>query len=359
MKKVVMILLAVLMVASLAACAAPAQPAAPSETKAAESPAESPSGDAGDSAKTGNWKIAVVPKDSTSAWFVRMEEGVKKYAQETGNNSYQKGPSGADASLQVQVVQDLIAQDVDAICVVPIEPDSLEPVLEEARNKGIVVITHEAPDIQACDYDIEAFNNADYGAFMMDNLAKAMGEEGVYTTSVGFVTTASHNAWADSAVARQEEAYPNMKILADEPRIETEDDTERAYEKAKEMLKKYPDLKGFIGCCAYDPPGIARAVQELGLKGKVFICGSGMPSQCSEFMKDGTLDSVVLWDPADAGYAMCALATKVLDGEEIKNGLDLGLKGYDNVNFAEGSEKTLVGSAMITIDASNVDEFNF
>ncbi|WP_066644537.1 autoinducer 2 ABC transporter substrate-binding protein [Christensenella timonensis] len=362
MKKTVMILLAVLMVVSLAACATPAQTEAPSESQAAESSAaqsaaESPSDDTAGGA--GAWKIAVVPKDSTSAWFVRMEEGVKKYAQDTGSNAYQKGPSGADASLQVQVVQDLIAQDVDAICVVPIEPDSLEPVLEEARSKGIVVITHEAPDIKACDYDIEAFNNADYGAFMMDNLAKAMGEEGVYTTSVGFVTTASHNAWADSAVARQEEAYPNMTILAEEPRIETEDDTERAYEKAKEMLKKYPDLKGFIGCCAYDPPGIARAVEELGLKGKVFICGSGMPSQCSEFMKDGTLDSVVLWDPADAGYAMCALAAKVLDGEEIKDGLDLGLAGYDNVSFAQGSDKTLVGAAMITIDASNVDQYNF
>ena len=37
-------------------------------------------------------------------------------------------------------------------------------------------------------YDIEAFNNAAYGGFIMDNLAEAMGEEGTYTTMVGHVT---------------------------------------------------------------------------------------------------------------------------------------------------------------------------
>lgn len=206
MKKVLVVLLAVVMVISMAACtgtttqsSAPAEESAAESTQAAEETGTEQA--ASDTAEKTDWKIAVVPKDSTSAWFVRMEEGVKKYAEATGINAYQKGPSGADASLQVQVVQDLISQDVDAICVVPIEPDSLEPVLQEARDKGIVVITHEAPDIQNCDYDIEAFNNDDYGAYMMDNLAKSMGEEGVYTTSVGFVTTASHNAWADSAVA--------------------------------------------------------------------------------------------------------------------------------------------------------------
>ncbi|MCS0542714.1 hypothetical protein NXY55_22320, partial [Aeromonas veronii] len=31
-----------------------------------------------------DWTIALVPKDSTNAWFVRMEEGVKQYAKDTG-----------------------------------------------------------------------------------------------------------------------------------------------------------------------------------------------------------------------------------------------------------------------------------
>ena len=90
-------------------------------------------------------------------------------------------------------------------------------------------------------YDIEAFNNTEYGAFIMDNLAEAMGEEGVYTTMVGHVTNASHNEWADGAVAHQKEKYPKMTLLEAEPRVESQDNGETAYQTAKEVLKKYPE----------------------------------------------------------------------------------------------------------------------
>lgn len=159
----------------------------------------------GDGAAGKNYTIAIVPKDSTNPWFVRMETGVKQYAKDSGLNVFQKGPAETDATMQAQVIQDLIAQGVDAIGVVPVDPGAIEPVLKEAMDAGIVVVTHEGASQQNTQYDIEAFNNADYGAFIMDNLAAAMGEEGTYTTMVGHVTNASHNEWADGAVAHQKE----------------------------------------------------------------------------------------------------------------------------------------------------------
>ena len=166
-----------------------------------------------------NYTIAIVPKDATNPWFVRMETGVNKYAEETGLNVFQKGPAETDATMQAQVIQDLIAQGVDAIGVVPVDPGAIEPVLKEAMDAGIVVVTHEGASQENTMYDIEAFNNAKYGAFIMDNLAAAMGEKGTYTTMVGHVTNASHNEWADGAIARQKEAYPNMTLLAAEPEL--------------------------------------------------------------------------------------------------------------------------------------------
>lgn len=316
---------------------------------------------AGGSKESGekNYKIALVPKDSTNAWFVRMEEGVKSFAADTGLNAFQKGPAKTDAAMQVQVIQDLIAQGIDALCVVPVDPKALEPVLMQAKKKGIIVICHEGSSVQNCDYDIEAFNNEAYGAFIMDNLAKAMGETGVYTTMVAHVTNASHNEWADGSVVQQKKKYPKMVLLAEDPRVESEDNSERAYEKAKELIKKYPKLKGIVGTSSKDAPGIARAIEELGLKGKFFVSGTGMPEECRQFVKDGTLSYITLWDPADAGYAMCALAAKVLQGEKISNGFNLGLKGYDNLQFAPGSTKVLIGSGWIVIDSKSIDNYHF
>ena len=306
------------------------------------------------------YEIVVVPKDASNPWFVRMETGVNEYAAaHTEDNIYQKGTPEIDPTLQYQLVMDLIAQDVDAICIVPVDLESIEPALKEARDNGIVVIAHEGAGLTNVDYDIEAFNNELYGAFIMDNLAAAMGEEGLYTTMVADLTNGSHNEWADGGVKRATEAYPNMTLLEAEPRVESHDNGDTAYNVAKELFKKYPDLKGIMGTSSFDAPGVARAIEELGLQGKVFTAGTGMPGDNAELLKSGAVQYLTLWDPALAGQAMVALAQKLLNGEEIAAPLDLGVEGYTALQFKEGSETVFEGQGWITITAENVDSFGF
>ena len=306
------------------------------------------------------WEIVVVPKDASNPWFVRMNTGVEEYAAAHPEDTiYQKGTPEIDATLQYQLVEDLIAQEVDAICVVPVDLESIEPALKAAREAGIVVIAHEGAGLTNVDYDIEAFNNELYGAFIMDNLAKAMGEEGLYTTMVADLTNGSHNEWADGGVKRAQEAYPNMKLLEEEPRVESHDNGDTAYNVAKELFKKYPDQKGIMGTSSFDAPGVARAIEELGLQGKVFTAGTGMPGDNAELLKSGAVQYLTLWDPALAGQAMVALAQKILNGEEISAPLDLGVEGYTELQFKEGSETVFEGKGWITINAENVDSFGF
>ena len=306
------------------------------------------------------WEIVVVPKDASNPWFVRMNTGVEEYAAAHPEDTiYQKGTAEIDATLQAQLVDDLVAQGVDAICVVPVDIKSIEPSLKAAREAGIVVIAHEGAALENVDYDIEAFNNELYGAFIMDNLAAAMGEEGVYTTMVADLTNGSHNEWADGGVKRATEAYPNMTLLEADPRVESHDNGDTAYNVAKELFKKYPDLKGIMGTSSFDAPGVARAIEELGLSGKVFTAGTGMPGDNAELLKSGAVQYLTLWDPALAGQAMVALAQKILAGEEISAPLDLGVEGDTALQFKEGSDTVFEGQGWITITAENVDSFGF
>ena len=306
------------------------------------------------------WEIVVVPKDASNPWFVRMNTGVEEYAAAHPEDTiYQKGTAEIDATLQAQLIDDLVAQGVDAICVVPVDIKSIEPSLKAAREAGIVVIAHEGAALENVDYDIEAFNNELYGAFIMDNLAAAMGEEGLYTTMVADLTNGSHNEWADGGVKRATEAYPNMTLLEADPRVESHDNGDTAYNVAKELFKKYPDLKGIMGTSSFDAPGVARAIEELGLSGKVFTAGTGMPGDNAELLKSGAVQYLTLWDPALAGQAMVALAQKILAGEEIAAPLDLGVEGYTELQFKEGSETVFEGQGWITITAENVDSFGF
>ncbi len=336
MKKLLALLLAVLMVFSMVACGA------------------------GEEKGDDKFEIVVVPKDSSNPWFVRMDTGVKEYAEAHPElNVYQKGTDQIDATLQAQLVEDLIAQGVDAICVVPVDIQSIDPVLKKAKDAGIVVIAHEGSALTNVDYDIEAFSNAGYGQFIMDNLAMAMGEEGVYTTMVADLTNGSHNEWADAAVAYQKEAYPNMTLLEAQPRVESHDNGDTAYNVAKECIKAYPELKGIMGTSSFDAPGVARAIDELGLTDKFFTTGTGMPADNAALLKSGTIKSLTLWDPAIAGQAMISLAVKVLNGETITGPVDLGVEGYTAMEFRPDSTTVLEGQGWITINAENVDSFGF
>src|SRR3546814_3161317 len=98
-----------------------------------------------------------------------MAEGVAEYAEATGDDATQVGPASADAALQVQLIEDLIARKDDAITVVPNSPEALEPVLKKALDQDIVVVGHEASSLRNVTYDVEAFDNAAYGENLMED----------------------------------------------------------------------------------------------------------------------------------------------------------------------------------------------
>ncbi len=300
------------------------------------------------------YTIGTVVKLDGIAWFDRMREGVEKFGEDTGHETFLLGPPKADAALQVQIIEDLIAQGVDAITVVPFSPEALEPVLKKAMDQGIVVISHEATNQQNINYNIEAFDNAGYGAHLMDHLAKYMGEEGEYAVFVGSLTSKSHNEWVDAAIARQEDAYPNMKLVTE--RVEEYDDQTVAYEKTKELLKTYPNLKGIQGSAMSTAPGAGLAVEEKGLQEKVMVVGTSLVSVSGQYLESGGTKLISFWDPADAGYAMNTLAVMVLEGKEITEGMDLGLPGYDAL---KKDGKLLFGSAWVDVTQENMDDYDF
>ncbi len=350
-KAISLLVLSTMSLSLLAACGSVDKANNATETTKTE---ETKAGDTTPAATTDTkdgYTIAVVPKLTSIAWFQRMEVGVKEYAAETGVDAFYTGPSEGDGALQAQAIEDLIAQGVDAICVVPFSTEALEPVLKKAREAGIVVITHEAANMENIDYDIEAFNNEEYGRHFMERLGTLTGGKGEYLLTVGSLTSASHNQWVDAGKALQEEKFPEMKQYGD--KIETADDQSVAYNKVKEALTANPNITGIQGSAMPDIAGAALAVQELGLQGKVSLVGTSLVSVAGKYVKDGTIDTISFWDPALAGKAMIQLAVKVLDGEKIDTGLDLGVEGYGNLTL---ENKVLTGQAWIDVNKDNVDD---
>jgi simple sugar transport system substrate-binding protein len=325
------------------------------------------------------FNMATIVKLTGVGWFDRMEEGVAMFSEDHENvNAFQQGPSEADAALQVQVIEDLLAQGVDSLCVIPFQPESVEPVLQRAREEGVVVITHEASNQINIDYDIEAFDNAAYGRHLMDHLAERMGEEGEYVVFVGSLTSRTHNEWVDAAIEHQLENYPNMTLVGD--KNESYDNAETAYERMQELLITYPDLKGMQGSSANDVIGAGQAVEEAGLQDDIAVVGTSLPSMAGGLLETGAVDLISFWDPALAGYACNSLALMLLEGETPEAGMDLGLEGYSEITLPnelvdsegnqvvdcpEGEEceevdgNVFYGAAWVDVTVDNMDEWDF
>ncbi len=358
MKKIYLVMLVVLVAAMVAACAPAAAPAPAAEAPAAEAAAtEAPAAEApaAEAAAPSDLTFTTVVKIAGINWFNRMEEGVKKFGADTGINASLVGPAEADAAQQIPIIEDLIAQGVDALCVIPMDPTQLDPVLKKAMDAGIVVITHEASNQVNMDWNIEAFDNTAFGAGLMDRLAASMGEEGEYAVFVGSLGSVTHNQWVDGSIARQLEAYPNMKLVGD--KNETFDDAEIAYQKAKEVLAAYPNIKGFQGSASTDVAGIGRAIEEAGLQDVVSVVGTSLPSIAGDLLTNGAIDAIGFWDPAVAGEACNKLAQMQLAGEPIGEGTDLGIPGYDSLILV--GENVLYGNAPVYVDGTTAGDYPF
>ncbi len=311
------------------------------------------------SAKAGKkYSIATVVKVDGIAWFDRMRVGVKQFGADQGHDTWMIGPSQADAAAQVQLVESLIAQGVDAICIVPFSVEAVEPVLQKARSQGIVVVSHEAAGLQNIDYDIEAFDNRAYGAKLMEVLGRDMGGEGKYVATVGSLTSQSQNEWIDGAVAYQKAHFPKMQEVT--RRIETYDDATTDYNKLKEVLTAYPDLKGVLGAPMPTSAGAGRLIAERKLAGKLFFSGTGLVSVAGQYLRNGDIDYIQFWDPAVAGYAMNILAVMALRKQPVAAGTDLGLAGYTKLEVADPARPNVfAGQGWVGVTKDNMGAYNF
>lgn len=302
-------------------------------------------------------RMITVVKVEGLPWFNRMAVGVENFAKRTGVNATQEGADDTSPQKQVQLIADLISRHPTAITVVPNSPDALEDVLGQARAQGITVVSHEATGIQNVDIDIEAFDNAAFGRQIMQGLAQCMGGQGGYVQFVGGLTAKTHMQWVGAGRDMQVAEFPGMTLL--EGPIETTNDEQTAYENAREVLAKYPDIKGFEGTASTDLPGIARAVREAGLQDQICVMGTAVPSVASAYLSDGSIDKIFFWDPAMAGEAQLQIAMMLAQGEKIDAGTNLNVPGYEALTKLDGYDNVFVGNAALEADANTVSEYRF
>ena len=298
------------------------------------------------------YEIVYVAKLIGIPWFNATEDGMKAMAKKLGVKASVVGPPDPDPAQQARVVEDMIAKGVDAICAVPNEADTLEPVLKKAQEAGILVLTHESTGQKNNDYDIEMVDNVKLGELHAEKLAELIGGEGGYGVLVGGLSVPTHNEWADAAIAYQEENYPDMYQVTD--RLPGTESVEESHDRVIELMKAYPDLKGVLCFGSLGPIGAAQAVKEKGMEDEVAIVGTALPSHAEPYLKDGSMDCGYLYSPVDCGEAVVFLSNYLLEGNKIED-----LDEIPDVGTFTLDGKIIVVDGIVEITAENAGSLGF
>lgn len=168
------------------------------------------------------------------------------------------------------------------------------------------------------------------------------------------LTAPNQNRWIEEAKKYAAQKYPNMRFAAVLP---GEEDLEKSKNVALNYLRANPNTKGVLCVTGIATPGVAEAVKQLGLKGKVAVTGLGVPSLVRPYLKDGTIKEVALWNPVDIGYGAIYIAKAQLDGTLKPDSGFVEAGRLGKLKFIQ-NDTVLLGEPTI-FTTENVDNFKF
>ena len=300
-------------------------------------------------------KVAFVPQIVGIPYFNAMQAGGNRAAADLGIEFVYAGPVDTNPVDQLQIVQNLIDQGVNAISVSVLDASSIAPVVEAATAKGIKLFTSDsdAPDSGRAVYVAQATDEG-LGSTVIDELVKRVGPDAKIGIVSAEATASNLNAWIGFMKAQAAAKYPNLQLL--EPQY-AGGTAQKAAEISSNLMTANPDLKAIIAVASTTCPGVAQAIESAGKIGQVIGTGYCSPNTARSYLKSGAFGFTVLWDPEQLGYLTAWAGKQLIDGTPFA--AENHVEGLPNpITFDEAKGILLLGPPAV-FTADNVDNYDF
>lgn len=299
--------------------------------------------------------VAFVPKLQGIPYFEAMNAGGQKAAEELGIEWLYQGPTTADAAAQSEIVRAFIQQKVDVLVVAPNDPDSMAPLLQEAKDAGIRVATS---DTDAPNSVRELFVNQttpeNHGRALAESLADAMGGAGEFAIVSCSETASNLNSYIEEINKVMAADFADITLV---DTVYAGEDQAKAASMATDLMNAHPDLTGIVGLCSAAAPGVAQAVRDAGNIGKVFTVGGGTPTAMAPYLKDGSSSASVLWDVENLGFLTAWSGAQLAANETFEAKFDVN-SDITGVTYDAATKIMLLGDPLI-FTKDNVDQFDY
>ncbi|MDB5588232.1 MAG: transporter substrate-binding protein [Devosia sp.] len=300
-------------------------------------------------------RIALVVKSLGNGFFDAANKGAQEAAKELGDvEVIYTGPTAATAEAQIEVINSLIAQQVDAIAISANDPDALVPVLKKAMERGIKVISFDsgvAPEGRQVHLNPSETNLI--GETIIKLAADYLPDGGDVAILSASSTATNQNAWIEAAKKALPTEFPKINLVAT---VYGDDDSVKSTDEAKGLIASYPNLKAIIAPTTVGVVAAAQVVTDMGLIGKVNVTGLALPSEFKQFIDNGASQAVALWNPIDLGYSAVMIADDLVKGGEAKPGATLAIGRMGSITLDDTNSAAM--APPFTFDKSNIEEFS-
>ncbi len=299
-------------------------------------------------------RVVLVPKVRGIDYFNAVEKGAREAANELDLELQFDGPTEDNPERQAEIVETWIARRANVIGVACNDPSAIAPVLKKARMAGIHVITFDADSTkEAREFFVNQAPADAIGTTLVDVMAKEAGEDAKTAIITSTLEAPNQNTWIKHMRERIKTKYPKMSIVTVEP---SQENQQKAAAATQSVLKSHPEVTGFFAITSEAFPGTAGAVKEAGKAGKVAVTGLSTPKSMKEYVKNGTVKTIVLWNPVDLGYLTMHAGKALIDGN-LKPGVKSIKAGRLGECKIRGDEVLLGDPVQFTKD--NIDKFDF
>ena len=301
---------------------------------------------------------AFVAKDVQNPYMQKVYDGFEKACKEIGAEPLYKGPEAATPEKQIEIINQLVAQNVAGIAIAANDADALQPELTEAMDAGIKVISLDsAVNKDSRQTHIQQADPEKIGRGLIQAAYEMVDGNGGIAVLSATAQATNQNLWIEWMKKELEE---NPEKYANTPLIKVaygDDDPTKSTSETQALLTD-SSIKVIIAPTTVGMLAAGKVLQDK--QSDVKLTGLGLPSEMAPFIEDGTCPWMYLWNPVDigylSGYTMDALVKGTITGDVggSFNAGDLGEKKITEA--ADGGTEVMLGDPF-KFDTENIAEW--
>jgi len=273
-------------------------------------------------ADDGEITIGYITKSASNQGWVLINKGAQEAAADEGVAIFTLGPANqGNLQGQLSTIEDLIARNVDAIAIAPVDSAGVAPAVQQALDAGIPVV--------AVDTAVEGADVTSYVA--TDNLAAAAsqgqwaaqfleaGDEIIYVT--GNVAQSTGRERRDGFVNTVNELVPGLIIYE----VPTQWTAEEAQAGVEDQLQAHPNVKMIVNAWDGGAVAVIGLLKNAGYEpGEILVAGFDAAPNALALMREGWLQSDTAQFLYGMGYQGIQTAIQAAQGQSVDVRVDTG-----------------------------------